>query len=95
MKTRAAVIYEPGKPLEIEELELDEPQTGEILIRYLYSGLCHSDLHIITGDMITRTPMVLGHEGAGIVEKVGDAVTSVAWTSRAADSTDAAVELPA
>ena len=78
MKTRAAVIYEPGQKLEIEELELDEPQTGEILIRYLYSGLCHSDLHIITGDMITRTPMVLGHEGAGIVEKVGPGVTRVA-----------------
>ena len=51
MKTRAAVLYEPGKGLEIEELDLDGPQTGEILIRYTYSGLCHSDLHLITGDM--------------------------------------------
>ena len=78
MKTRAAVLYEPGKGLEIEELDLDGPQTGEILIRYTYAGLCHSDLHLITGDMRGRTPMVLGHEGAGIVEEVGPGVTRVA-----------------
>ena len=78
MKTKAAVLYEPGKGLEIEELDLDGPQSGEILIRYTHAGLCHSDLHLITGDMRGRTPMVLGHEGAGIVEEVGPGVTRVA-----------------
>jgi S-(hydroxymethyl)glutathione dehydrogenase/alcohol dehydrogenase len=77
MKTRAAVIYEPGKRLEIEELDLDGPQAGEVLIRYTHAGLCHSDLHIITGDMRARLPMVLGHEGAGIIEEVGPGVTRV------------------
>ena len=46
MKTQAAVVYEPGKPIEIEELQLDKPQDGEVLIRYTHAGLCHSDVHI-------------------------------------------------
>lgn len=78
MKTRAAVVYEHGKPLEIEELDLDGPRDGEVLIRYTHAGLCHSDLHVITGDLPARLPMVLGHEGAGIVEEVGPGVTRVA-----------------
>ncbi len=49
MKTKAAVVYEPGKRIEIEELELDQPQAGEVLIRYLYAGLCHSDIHVAHG----------------------------------------------
>jgi alcohol dehydrogenase (nicotinoprotein) len=77
MKTRAAVVYEYGKPMEIEELELDGPRDGEVLIRYTHSGLCHSDLHVISGDLPARLPMVLGHEGAGIVEEVGPGVTRV------------------
>ena len=77
MKTRAAVVHEPGKPIEIEELDLDGPRDGEVLIKYLYSGLCHSDLHIVLGDLAGRLPMVLGHEGAGIVEEVGPGVTRV------------------
>jgi S-(hydroxymethyl)glutathione dehydrogenase/alcohol dehydrogenase len=78
MKTRAAVVFEPGKPIEIEELELDRPRDGEVLIRYTHAGLCHSDLHIAHGDLPARLPMVLGHEGAGIVEEVGPGVTRVA-----------------
>ena len=78
MKTNAAVIYEPGKRLEIEELDLDGPRAGEVLIRYTYAGLCHSDLHIIKGDARPRVPMVLGHEGAGIVEEIQTGVTRVA-----------------
>ena len=78
MKTKAAVVHEPGKPIEIEELDLDGPRDGEVLIRYLYAGLCHSDLHIVLGDLPGRLPMVLGHEGAGIVEEVGAGVTRVA-----------------
>jgi alcohol dehydrogenase (nicotinoprotein) len=78
MKTTAAVVYEPGKPIEIEELDLDGPRAGEVLIRYTYAGLCHSDVHIQHGDLEARLPMVLGHEGAGIVEEVGPGVTRVA-----------------
>ena len=78
MKTKAAVVYEYGKPMEIEELDLDGPHDGEVLIRYTHAGLCHSDLHVISGDLPARLPMVLGHEGAGIVEEVGPGVTRVA-----------------
>src|SRR5215472_18880909 len=78
MKTKAAVVYEYGKPMEIEELELDGPREGEVLIRYTHAGLCHSDLHVITGDLPARLPMVLGHEGAGIVQEVGPGVTRAA-----------------
>ena len=74
MKTTAAVVYEPGKRIEIEELDLDGPKDGEVLIRYTHAGLCHSDLHVQTGDLEARLPMVLGHEGAGIVEAVGPGV---------------------
>ena len=77
MKTQAAVVYETGKPIEIEELELDKPQEGEVLIRYTHAGLCHSDVHIAHGDLEARLPMVLGHEGAGIIEEVGPGVTRV------------------
>ena len=77
MKTQAAVVYEPGKRIEIEELDLDRPQDGEVLIRYTHAGLCHSDVHISHGDLEARLPMVLGHEGAGIVEEVGPGVTRV------------------
>ena len=77
MKTKAAVVYEPGKPIEIEELELDGPKGGEVLIRYTHAGLCHSDIHVAHGDLEARLPMVLGHEGAGIIEDVGPGVTRV------------------
>jgi NDMA-dependent alcohol dehydrogenase len=77
MKTKAAVVHEIGKPIEIEELELDGPKDGEVLIRYTHAGLCHSDVHIATGDLEARLPMVLGHEGAGIIEEVGPGVTRV------------------
>src|SRR5215475_12018390 len=77
MKTTAAVVYEPNKKIEIEELDLDGPKDGEVLIRYTHAGLCHSDLHVQTGDLEARLPMVLGHEGAGIVEDVGPGVTRV------------------
>ena len=77
MKTKAAVVYEPGKPIEIEELDLDGPREGEVLIRYTHAGLCHSDVHVAHGDLEARLPMVLGHEGAGIIEEVGPGVTRV------------------
>ncbi len=77
VKTKAAVVYEPGKPIEVVELDLDGPKDGEVLIRYTHAGLCHSDVHIMDGDLTVRLPMVLGHEGAGIIEEVGPGVTRV------------------
>ncbi|OBF98746.1 NDMA-dependent alcohol dehydrogenase [Mycolicibacter sinensis] len=78
MKTTAAVLLEPGKPFEIMELDLDGPGPGEVLIRYVAAGLCHSDLHLTDGDLPPRYPIVGGHEGAGIIEDVGVGVTKVA-----------------
>lgn len=77
MKTLAAVVVEAGKPIEIEELTLSKPGPHEVLIQYQYGGLCHSDVHIAIGDTIARLPMVLGHEGAGIIQEVGPGVTRV------------------
>ena len=77
MKTKAAVVHEVGKPIDIVELDLDGPKDGEVLIRYTHAGLCHSDVHIQSGDLPGRLPMVLGHEGAGIIEEVGPGVTRV------------------
>lgn len=77
MKTRAAVLFEAGKPFEIVELNLDGPKAGEVLIKYVAAGLCHSDLHLTDGDLPPRYPIVGGHEGAGIIEEVGPGVTKV------------------
>jgi S-(hydroxymethyl)glutathione dehydrogenase/alcohol dehydrogenase len=64
-----------GKDWEITELELDKPQAGEILVRFVAAGLCHSDDHLRTGDIPVRYPIVGGHEGAGIVEETGSDVS--------------------
>ncbi|BDY28460.1 NDMA-dependent alcohol dehydrogenase [Mycolicibacterium mageritense] len=77
MKTTAAVLFEAGRPFEIVELDLDGPRDGEVLIRYVAAGLCHSDLHLTDGDLPPRFPIVGGHEGAGIIEEVGPGVTKV------------------
>ena len=71
---RAAVIERPGTPVTIEDLVLDEPRRGEVRVRMLASGVCHSDLHVRDGDWERPGPIVLGHEGAGIVEAVGAGV---------------------
>ena len=78
MKTRAAVMTETKRDWEVVELELDDPGPGEVMVRWVASGLCHSDDHVRTGDLPSRLPMVGGHEGAGIVEKVGPGVTQLA-----------------
>ncbi len=75
MKTKAAVLHEIGKDWELVELDLDPPRTGEVLVRFAASGLCHSDEHLRTGDIPVRYPIVGGHEGSGIVEEVGASVT--------------------
>lgn len=75
---RAAVCRAAGEPLVVEELEVDEPHAGEVLVRLAASGVCRSDLSVVEGHSpITHLPMVLGHEGAGVVEAVGPDVTSV------------------
>jgi S-(hydroxymethyl)glutathione dehydrogenase / alcohol dehydrogenase len=74
---RAAVLYEFNAPLVVEELELDPPKAGEVLVRLAASGVCHSDLHVVQGIHPTELPVVLGHEGAGIVEEVGPDVVAL------------------
>ena len=68
---RAAVLRETGTPLQLEDVELDEPKAREVLVRIEAAGVCHSDLHYMTGDLQAKLPLVVGHEGAGIVEAVG------------------------
>ncbi len=67
-----------GNDWEVTELELDPPKNGEVLVRFVASGLCHSDEHIRTGDLPPRYPIVGGHEGAGVVEAVGEGVSRLA-----------------
>ncbi len=74
----AAVFRAQNAPMEIETITLDDPAPGEILVKVVGSGLCHSDLHIIDGSLPIPPPMVLGHEAAGVVEAVGEGVSSVA-----------------
>jgi len=79
MRIRAAVLEEFGQPLSVQEVELAEPQAGEVLVRLVACGVCHTDLYTASGaDPSGYAPTVLGHEGAGVVEKVGEGVTSVA-----------------
>jgi S-(hydroxymethyl)glutathione dehydrogenase/alcohol dehydrogenase len=74
---KAAIFHAPHQPLTIEEVDIDEPQDHEVLVRIVASGVCHSDLHAIDGLWPQPAPAVLGHEGAGIVEKTGRAVNYV------------------
>ena len=78
MKTRAAVAWEAGKPLSIEEVDLEDPRAGEVLVRIVATGVCHTDAFTLSGaDPEGLFPVILGHEGGGIVEEVGAGVTSV------------------
>ncbi|MFC2000417.1 alcohol dehydrogenase catalytic domain-containing protein [Chloroflexota bacterium] len=74
---KAAVLYENNKPLQVEEVTLDGPQDQEVLVKMVATGVCHSDLHFIKGEMPVGVPVVMGHEGAGIVEEVGPGVTGL------------------
>jgi S-(hydroxymethyl)glutathione dehydrogenase/alcohol dehydrogenase len=79
MKIRAAVLEQFRAPLEVQELDLAEPQAREVLVRLVACGVCHTDLYTASGaDPSGYAPAVLGHEGAGVVERVGDGVTSLA-----------------
>ncbi len=79
IKTRAAVAWGPGQPLSIEEIDLEPPRKGEVLVRILASGVCHTDAYTLSGkDPEGRFPAILGHEGGGIVEALGEGVTGIA-----------------
>jgi NDMA-dependent alcohol dehydrogenase len=75
MKTTAAILWELGTPWSVEEVELDDPQPGEVRVGLASSGLCHSDDHLVKGDLPASLPVIGGHEGAGVVEEVGRDVT--------------------
>jgi S-(hydroxymethyl)glutathione dehydrogenase / alcohol dehydrogenase len=77
-RVRAAILYEPGEPLRVEDVEVDPPRAGEVAVRMAASGVCHSDLHVVDGIHPCARPAILGHEGAGIVEAVGPGVTGLA-----------------
>jgi Zn-dependent alcohol dehydrogenase len=78
MKMRAAVLEEFGEPLVVQEVDLADPKPGEVLVRLVACGVCHTDLYTASGaDPSGYASAVLGHEGAGVVEKVGEGVRSV------------------
>lgn len=79
MKTRAAVAWEAGKPLSIEDVDLEGPRTGEVMVQLVATGVCHTDAFTLSGaDPEGIFPCIMGHEGAGVVVEVGPGVTSVA-----------------
>jgi NDMA-dependent alcohol dehydrogenase len=77
MKARAAILFEVGRGFEVRTVEVQPPQAGEVLVHMAAGGVCHSDLHVTTGQIPARLPAILGHEGAGVVAEVGAGVTSV------------------
>ncbi len=77
MKTKAAILWGADEDWSVEEVELDDPRDGEVLVKLAASGLCHSDEHVRTGDMPFPFPVVGGHEGAGVIEQVGPKVTEL------------------
>ncbi|HWT92694.1 MAG TPA: Zn-dependent alcohol dehydrogenase [Solirubrobacteraceae bacterium] len=76
-RVRGAVFTGPGTPVEIADLELAPPRAGEVEVRITAAGVCGSDLHVVRGEWDVPMPVVLGHEGAGVVERVGEGVTSL------------------
>jgi S-(hydroxymethyl)glutathione dehydrogenase/alcohol dehydrogenase len=78
MRSEAAILWERGEQWSVEEIELDPPKAGEVLVEMVASGLCHSDDHARTGDLPALTPLIGGHEGSGVVLEVGPGVTRVA-----------------
>ena len=74
---KAAVCYEFGKPLVVEDVDIDPPQKGEVKVRIAATAVCHSDIHVIRGERGWRVPLVPGHESAGYIEELGENVTSL------------------
>src|SRR3954462_536577 len=75
---QAAVLHAPSQPLVVEEVDLEDPRAGEVRVRVMATGLCHSDLHYLDGHRDGPYPMIMGHEGAGVVEAVGPGVAGLA-----------------
>lgn len=78
VKTKAAILWEVNTPWSVEEIELDPPKAGEVLVKIAASGMCHSDEHLLTGDLPFALPIIGGHEGAGVVQEVGEGVSWLA-----------------
>jgi S-(hydroxymethyl)glutathione dehydrogenase/alcohol dehydrogenase len=78
MRVKAAVLERVGGPIEVQELDLQDPREGEVLVRMLATGVCHSDWHLVTGDTQHPLPVVLGHEGAAEVQSLGSGVNGLA-----------------
>jgi S-(hydroxymethyl)glutathione dehydrogenase/alcohol dehydrogenase len=78
VKTKAAVLWEVNTPWSVEEIDLDPPGPGEVLVKIAASGMCHSDEHLVTGDLPFAPPIIGGHEGAGVVQEVGEGVSWLA-----------------
>lgn len=76
--TRAAVLWGVGEDWTIEDVEIDDPGPGDVVVKMAFAGMCHSDEHAVTGDLPLGLPVIGGHEGSGVVESVGAGVTSVA-----------------
>src|SRR5687768_7293705 len=77
MKVSAALLTAPNEPFRIEQLDLDDPRAGEVLVRVAAVGVCHSDWHLVTGATKHPMPVVPGHEGAGVVEAIGPNVDDI------------------
>ncbi|HST86180.1 MAG TPA: NDMA-dependent alcohol dehydrogenase [Kineosporiaceae bacterium] len=77
MKTKGALLWEIGSPWSVEEIEIGDPQPGEVTVQLVASGLCHSDEHLVTGATPIRLPVLGGHEGSGVVVEVGAGVTDL------------------
>src|SRR3982750_1344986 len=76
---RAAVMHAVHEPLKVDEVSVDDPRAGEVVVRLAASGVCRSDLHALEGESpVVHPPMILGHEGAGVVEAVGPGVSDIA-----------------
>ncbi|XP_052077620.1 alcohol dehydrogenase class-3-like [Mytilus californianus] len=76
IQCKAAVCWEPRQPLSIETVEVEPPRGGEVRVRIAFTGICHSDAHILNGCIEAKLPVILGHEAAGVVESVGEGVTN-------------------
>ncbi len=77
MKSKAAIFWEIGSKLDIQEVEVEKPHAGEVLVKLAAAGVCHSDYHVMTGHLAGPCPAIMGHEGAGVVAEVGPGVTFV------------------
>jgi NDMA-dependent alcohol dehydrogenase len=78
MKARAAILFQAKQPLDVREVEVAAPRAGEVLVHMAAAGVCHSDLHVMKGDLSAPLPAILGHEGAGVVAEVGAGVSELA-----------------